>query len=407
MLNKLLLTILIFITAQPVFSNSFRAKPFKYKYKASKYSLCNNNKLSPINYLQKYQITKIRFDRFNKDLSLSPFESWKMFLKSESKTHKNNDSEICEWNKFLMTDFIFYHEQDQSIFGKNRKILFLKLRDHFYKNWLVQLDNKTSSLTPNIVQKEITDIKHKAREFEFLTNITNLINHEPEVIDQESHALNDVFNLLEAKSVFNGIFSKLVLKTILDDQILATSKCMLNSLDDASGENIWMLFKQCSQSEKIVLFILGVYSSQRMYLIRDFKEQLFKNISFDKYAQASELINITSELYFKMETYGHEFGKNTLYPTQYSASAKSFKPYHFYSVAFIAMYLKHREYSNDIIRKVSTHYAKKYKQNIEKIGILYNILLLQPLRKGTVGDVKQVLLEQNLGASFGIQIGEL
>lgn len=78
----------------------------------------------------------------------------------------------------------------------------------------------------------------------------------------------------------------------------------------------------------------------------------------------------------------------------------SHKPYHFYSVAFIANKLRQEGFTDDVILETANHYAKKYKKNITWVGYIYNILLLQGINKGASSDTEPVIKEQQKAISW-------
>jgi hypothetical protein len=375
------------------------------RYKKAKFSTCSYGKITPINYLAYYNITKKRYKRYARNSKGSSFQKWSTFLELETTISTNKSSESCEWNKFILTDFIFYHEQATSLFGVHNKLLFLELRDEFYKSWLVALEEKTQRLEKKSNRTSLNDIHHQSNGFEALNSVTNLFNPSPAGKGEVGMAELEVYNLLEGKSVFNSIFSSYAQNLFLNKESLYTAKCISRVISTATGENLWNEFQICNKSSAKILDILGVLSSQRMYLIRDYKEVMYRNLNDHEYTQVSELFDVTSMIYFQLETYGNKFGHEQIYPVNMKEKVFSQKPYHFYSVAFIALKLKKQGYSNEIIKKASVKYARQYKKNIKRVGIIYNILLLQNINKGTVGDYDNVLKEQDLGALFGIEVG--
>jgi hypothetical protein len=376
------------------------------KYKRNAFSICSYSKITPINYLSFYKITKKRFKRFVKKNTGSSFEKWSAFLELETKISKNKAPEKCEWNKFILTDFVFYHEQAESFFGEHKKLPFLELRDLFLTNWLKELEIDTQKLEKAREPKLLSEIEHESQEFDFLNYITSFFNSSPAKDEKNSEALSDVYNLLEGKSVFNAIFSSYAKDRFLSTELLATSKCISNTIQSSTGQNIWNEIQICADSKQEIMDVLGVFSSQRIYLIRDFKKVMFQNLSDSQYSVVSEILDVTSKIYFQLETYGNKYGHTKLYPTEFESKVYSQKPYHFYSVGFIAMKLNEFGYSEDVIKQVAVTYAKKYKINIKRIGVIYNILLVQNPNKGTVGDYDNVIKEQDLGAIFGIGLGE-
>jgi hypothetical protein len=353
-------------------------------------TLCPGDKISAMNYLYQYPKIEDRFKDYQNQTNVDALTLWKRFLSSEEDLSSGGAD--CLWNQFLVTDFIFYFEQTESLLGKVNKGDFLKFRDDLYFRWIKQV-NEDISLAP----PQKTSIKSKPNSF--LGQITSYLNKRPE----GKGALREVYDLLEAKSIFESIFSGFIKNMILDEALLVDVRCILNTIKSSSGQNLWSEFQLCSHSKERLITILGALSSQRMYLLRDYKVHFYNSLSQKEYNLVSKILDTTSLIYFELETYATVFGHTLVYPQEFSSQVKSSKPYHFYSVAFIAQELKKRGYTQHEIKKASIAYARQYKKNIRRVGVVYNLLLGQGLTKGTVRDYEWVIKEQDLGSQFGQQ----
>lgn len=366
--------------------------------------ICKLAKITPSNYPFKFRRIQKQYKKFVHKKKGSPLALWKAYLNLNSHPQKKTSNLKCSWNKFIATDFIFYHEQSHSLFKKHNKVAFLKLRDELFVSWQNALNREIVKSQPQAEKLDIMKIKHIPHGYGFFAKLTKLINIKPKGSSPSQLALRSAHNLLSGKTVFNALFSEKAKEHFLDQEVLQQSQCVLDKIKTLQGQNIWSEALQCVPQPSNLLLILGVYSSQRMYLIRDFKKSFFRYLNDSENLVASKLMDITSEVYFRLETYGNEYGAKTLYPPQLSSQVHSFKPYHFYSVAFIAQVLAKQGYEEKTIIHAATYYSRKYKKNIRNIGFFYNVLLMQSLNRGTVSDYKIVLREQKLGASFGFKL---
>ena len=371
-----------------------------------KYIICNAQRITPSNYMIEYRKIKNEYFNFQKNTtSTNDFNGLISWIEYNQENDLDPNDEVCKWNKFIVLDFLIYYSQLDEILGKHHRIDVLDLRNKYYTDWMKALDNQIQQSKKNSKRIPLESIERDLNSFRSILRLTDLINSKPkpEENDLLSKAQLDLYNLLSAKTIFHSIFPDVVKKNLLNAEILNHSKCILEKLTKYSeGENVWTIATQCGAKENALL-ILGVLSSQRMYLIRDFKLNLFLNLDLVSYNNASELLNVTSLIYFELENYGNKFGASVLYPKGFSEGKfHSSKPYHFYSVAYISSHLKQMGHEDDIIQKIANFYAKKYKVGIKYVGVLYNILLINNLKSGPVSDQEQILIEQSLGAEFGL-----
>ena len=186
---------------------------------------------------------------------------------------------------------------------------------------------------------------------------------------------------------------------LIEEQTQAQLQCLLISQKETLPEQV----EDCEISEIRAIELLGVLSSQRMYLIRDFAEfarQTYSPEQFDRYYTNAQL---SSQLYFQLETMAHQLGVEAVYPKG-QKSVESRKPYHFYSVAYIALKMRQAGFNEAIVRKFANQYAVKYKKNIKLVGLVYNILIGVPIANGSVGDAKQIMQEQIQGIEYALQL---
>ena len=365
-------------------------------------------RISPTNYPRFYKnVTKniISFIKNHEKLTID-----KLLDKLLENTNEPN-TEICKWNQFTFVDFILYFAQIDQLGLKDQEANIMRRRDELYREWYETLENQDKNNYAEWANHELTNLSldqflkkgsQKFRFFEFVSKTLNPKIKKVDVIREKKRARYIVQKLLTPRSPFNSIFPKLSLTLAEDENINRAVSCLNTSLDQNNcNQTIWQEALNCTQSQEQALQILGVLSSQRMYLIRDFKSYLEQNKTSDKYELIMDTLTKASHIYFQSETKASICGSSTVYPQNINAHhTLSRKSYHFWSVAYIAYYLGRLNFSKDITIKESTRSAIKYKKFIRLPAFIYNLKLGVPL--GTnINEFKGVVSEQKLGANFG------
>lgn len=350
--------------------------------------LCDGTRLTPSNYPFRFKKTK----RALKKIETKNFlEAFKMI------SNKNtNSSELCAWNKFLFVDFFIYFDRFESL-GFDKSLNFeevLKLRDNLYYDWgLKNYSGSYSDYSHTNLEGVSLDefLSKKSEHFSFIQGLVNLVNSRP----KKNKAKAYIYDLIGARTPFNSLFTKKAIEVLLQEKTKTDLECILLE----NGEELQAKLKQCFSSKDRMLEILGVLASQRMYIIRDLASYMKQNLSDSEYELFYMNALNSSSLYFKLETEALTHGANKVYPLD-SNELKSPKPYHFYSVAYIANELKRAGFSNKEIEATANFYAKKYKKNIKLIGYIYNAISGIPLKNGSTGDAKQIQREQEIGINY-------
>jgi len=348
-------------------------------------SLCGEKRLTPSNYPFKYKKVKKILKKHSSNRFVEKFSSL-----------EKNDSELCAWNRFLFVDFMIYYNRFKGI-GLDKKtniVETLKLRDSLYQIWLDKnFDGVYSDYSDESLKGESLEdfINRSSQKFGYMTKPLKVLNRRP----KKNKARAYVFDLLDARSPFNSIFPKLAMKLLVENETQIELECILREMKLSFKDK----FKSCFSSEERLLKVLGVLVSQRMYLIRDFSHWAKENYDEGKYNLFYRNASLSSLLYFKLETQAIEYGANEVHIMN-SKELKSPKPYHFYSVAFIANQMLKDKFSSIEIRQNASFYAERYKKSISKIGVIYNILSGIKLKHGAVGDKKQVIKEQKLAIEY-------
>lgn len=362
--------------------------------------LCDGPKITPVNYTALYLGYQKRFKSF-KDKERSDYENWVAFMENERVQAKSPENIKCDWNAFILTDFIFYNEQESSIFKNSpNKVSFLNYRNKALEKWLDHINEDFMEKSPSFKQ-ENEKIEFSPKEFSILTYLTELINRSPRGDSEKDQAIKYIHNLVDGRSIFNGIFVNYIITKLTSDEILTAQQCIHDRLQNVEGNNIYNEMLLCSNNNlDLLLDILGTFASQRIYLTRDLQSEIENKLTKKDYLIAKDNIKLGALIYFELETYSNKYGIHTVYPDELESEMVSHKPYHFYSVAFIANKLRQEGFTDDVILETANHYAKKYKKNITWVGYIYNILLLQGINKGASSDTEPVIKEQQKAISW-------
>ncbi|HTL11236.1 MAG TPA: hypothetical protein VL588_02030 [Bdellovibrionota bacterium] len=326
---------------------------------------------------------------------------------------RDSESELCRWNRFLFVDFVLYYQQEAELGARDadgRRAL-LELRDQLHADWERSLSYrvKTGYVESENAPLRGEPIEHFVRRkstlFGGLQTLASLFNRRPkDPIDAK------VYNYLQARTPFSALMGPTVVYAAQDPRVGRALSCIkqwTRGADGCPSGNIEQAAEDCAAEVGFEnaadegLFLLGAFASQRMYLVRDLKGWLEQNLSETDYGAAMAAIQAGAEVHFRAETLAARCGVDVLYPTEIAGRAKSAKAYHFWSVAHIARWLRGRGVTPLSAKAAALRPARRYKKMIMIPGVVFNLLLGQPLAAGTVGDYGHVKEEQELGALWG------
>jgi hypothetical protein len=372
---------------------------------------CDGHKrITPQNYLLKYY--RIQNDIFKKvkSDSMSILEA---IANCDSPEHMYDEK--CLHNHFLFVDFILYFELEEhyrrrSDYSEQEfRMALMNLRDLLYKNWMESIKYEM----PNgyhewdaIALKGETLEEFKSRgseKFSLLETMVKRVNPNPRKRDSARWSVHEY---LGATTPFSSIMTDQAMELIKTEKGRQAIEIFSENLESkADFVNLWQLAIASADMDTIAaLTILSSVSAQRMYLIRDFKHWMEENLSQEEYELQMRALKQSSAAYFKIETVASAMPMGWNYPD--GVGAKSTKSYHFYTTAMLAYQLAKRGFDRETVIKEATRPAKKYKRAIQIPGLAHNIWLRNTWNASTVGDFKQVLVEQKLGAQWGYNLGK-
>jgi len=328
---------------------------------------------------------------------------------------KHMYDEKCLHNHFLFVDFSLYFELEEryrrrSDYSEQEfRMALMNLRDLLYKNWMESIKYEM----PNgyhewdaIALKGETLEEFKSRgseKFSLLETMVKRVNPKPRKRDSARWSVHEY---LGATTPFSSIMTDQAMELIKTEKGRQAIEIFSENLESkADFVNLWQLAIASADMDTIAaLTILSSVSAQRMYLIRDFKHWMEENLSQEEYELQMRALKQSSAAYFKIETVASAMPMGWNYPD--GVGAKSTKSYHFYTTAMLAYQLAKRGFDRETVIKEATRPAKKYKRAIQIPGLAHNIWLRNTWNASTVGDFKQVLVEQKLGAQWGYNLGK-
>ena len=332
------------------------------------------------------------------------------------------DNELCAWNRFFFLDSVLYFQLDRDLVSdkgllssKSLHMRLLNLRNQLLTQWL---DKITLGKSTDFSEWAGKDVKGKSiqqflemgsQQFSLVETASDLANPAPlwgESENEEADAY--VYRLLQARTPFSSIMPELALKEAARPEVASAVSCLYQKAERFEcGQNLYSLALSCSmdQDPGIALETLGLFSSQRFYLLRDLKTWIEQNMDGARANQVFETFRMGAKVYFLIETIGNRCGPEGLFPMGTDTSRATIKNYHFWAEALLAGKLAEMGFNPIPAVQAALGPGRLYKAVISKVGIVYDWLLGVSSQAGTSGDVDEILREQKLGAEFGYGIG--
>jgi hypothetical protein len=376
---------------------------------------CNGDRLTIMNFYGRYK--KIRDSvHFESSRDARPvlelLEGWQLPMATE----------LCAWDRFFFTDSVIYFQLEADLVtgqgglsARDLHLKLLELRNRYYSEWL---DTLALGRSTGFAEYEHQNVRGKtlhqfvkmgSEQFGFVEFVSSILNPSPFWGESESEEAGAyVYRLLQAKTPFSAIMPELALNEAIRTEVSQAVACVHDAVVNFQcGQNLYDIALGCSagQDPGIALEVLGLYASQRMYLLRDLKAWMEQNMTPEVAQRAFTAFRQGSEIYFLTETIGNRCGPEGLFPRGTDVTHATVKNYHFWSEALIAAKMAEMGFNRTPGLNAALSPARMYKQTVAKVGVLYNWLLGVPSHGSTAGDVNQVLKEQGMGASFGYQLG--
>jgi len=364
----------------------------------------NNTRIHPVKFPLQYWPIHHRIKRTDKDL----FELLSACHTAES----DHNEEVCLHNRFLFADFVLYYKLSHRYKAKaanldSFELALASVRDSLYHSWMQSIPGSRQT---GYFEWEDHDLRDEAfqdflsrgsQNFRTLETLSSVANRKP---SQKNEARTFVYETLHGRTPFSSIFPFEALELIQDSNNLETLRCCIAKLKTPNcSTHLFNLVADCAGSEEQAMKLLGVLMTQRMYLLRDWRAWLEQNMEPETLENALQALMLSSELHFRMESYGRLEGGAKLFPQELAMTKGSTKAYHFWSTALLGYLLAEQGYDERTVIKEATRPAKRYKRFIQLPGFAFNLALGKQPFSGTTADYRKVIREQRAGAKWGFE----
>ena len=387
--------------------------------------LCDGSRITFLNF-------PMRYSALVRKLSESASNSNQSVLNWIHSKAVATPEEECAWNHFIFLDFAIYFQKISAITPSSEGGALsqaqvretLLLRDQLLDQWLSLVPAGSSvegmewggSNTKSDTKNESFDqyLKKGSQKYKVFQAVGKILHPDSKIIlDSVKNPAAAALEMLTLpKTPFSSIMPKEAFYWSAKKEMQSALACIRKSLatkieHESCDENLFDLAARCAnKKEEVALAALGVFSSQRLYVLRDFKtyfEQHFSGAELSDRYQA--LVDGTS-IYFKMETYAQKCGLKSALPTSlsFAPDLKTLKAYHFYSQAYLAtrMKIQHVDFNDSLNSALAM--GKQYKKFTGMAAQVYNIILGNHRLQGAAGDQSEALELQKQGFTFGWNI---
>tara|TARA_B110000046_G_scaffold146662_1_gene154025 strand:+ start:3979 stop:4869 length:891 start_codon:yes stop_codon:yes gene_type:complete len=287
------------------------------------------------------------------------------------------------------------------------EMMLLKLRDFLYHEWLDTIEYQVPNgyhewEGKDVVGESLSVFQQRgSKKFALIELMLKRFNSKP---SKRNPARLFAYDFLDARTPFSSIMTATSFELI--ERIegrQAIDSFYENLKNPRSHQNLWSLALESSeQNHERALSILSTVAAQRIYLIRDYKVWMENNLDSLEYDLQMQSLKLGSQAYFNIETAAFSMPLSWNYPND--VLGNSAKSYHFYTTAMLSYQLAKQGYDKETCIKEATRAGKNYKRGIQIPGLVHNIWLKNKLNAGTVGDYRQVIHEQILGAEWGFSL---
>jgi hypothetical protein len=186
--------------------------------------------------------------------------------------------------------------------------------------------------------------------------------------------------------------------------------CLAESVrEPACSVNLWRSASSCAAAQGLpahgdVLTLLGLFSSQEAFLLRDLRVWIDENLPRERATHVLSVFADGARVYYRAQALAHACGPDALYPEEDTLRRRrdrSTKAYHSYAMAWSAYRLRAQGFSDDDARTVPPTVGRSYKEKAFVLGAVYNFVVGIPLERGATADVGPVTDAQTRGARLG------
>jgi hypothetical protein len=326
--------------------------------------------------------------------------------------------ERCAWNRYLFLDFALYFGLLDDVAPGTTRLDAASVRDGLFDDVVEHVVDGTDEGFAEWAHEDVTRDSLEtflARGSERFSTMERLIArvHVPPVgqnDDEASTAKLLAHRALSARTPFSSVFTHVALARATERPVQRALACLVERVALESCETgLDAIARACANDDDgKALELLGVFASQRMYLLRDLAAFVHQSARDDDGARREARVVLRAladgaRAHHRIETRGLRCGARSLYPSGAVDDARtSAKPYHFYAVAHLAYTLRRMGVDEEGARAAALVDARRYKEGIRAPSMMTNVWLGRPVTDGTAGDTALVLDEQERGAHYGV-----
>jgi len=330
--------------------------------------------------------------------------------------------ELCRWNKFRLLLQVSYFGiyQDLSTAEQVADQAFvataLALRARLFRSWsdldreLLLAGERTGfhewSLEAHAGEPLARFLERESKILPWMSGLARTFvvppRHGRRDVDASAEATLQTW--LRMRTPLSSIWPELALQEAQRPQVAAAMRCLRDrSAAMACDVNLYQIAAECSggQGAELPLKLLGLFSAQEAFLLRDLGAWLQQNLPAQNRDRVLQVLRDGAEVYYRLPEIELRCGRSSLFPAGVAQPGGSAKSYHFYATALSSYKLRQVSFPREVAISAPTRTAANYKRWAFALGLVYNLVVGLPADAGSTGDVADVLALQSGGASFG------
>lgn len=230
------------------------------------------------------------------------------------------------------------------------------------------------------------------------------------VDDDEAEAESALHHLLRMRSPLSSLAPALALRTSARPEMQRAMRCLADGVHVPTCDvNLFDLASTCAQQAGLathgdVLVLLGLFSSQEAFHLRDLRAYIDANLDEDDARARTRVFVDGARVYYRSQSLAHACGVDAVLPRFDSLGAgrrRSPKAYHAYSMAFAAYRLRALGFDATTAETVPPAIGRSYKEKAALLGLIYDVVTGIPIDRGATEDFAPVVDTQARGARLG------
>ena len=228
--------------------------------------------------------------------------------------------------------------------------------------------------------------------------------------DDDDEAESAVHHLLRMRSPLSSLAPALAMRESARPPVQRAMACLANGVRaPVCDVNLWNVASTCAEDAGLhahgdVLLLLGLFSSQEAFHLRDLRAYVDANLEPDDARARTRVFVDGARVYYRSQALAHACGVDAVLPSFDGLGARrrrSAKAYHAYSMAFSAYRLRSLGFDDETARSVPPAIGRSYKEKAVILGFVYDVVTGIPLERGATEDFAPVVDTQARGARLG------